>query len=149
MLAYEVAHVLANHVKEEQSWGYAAKVVSLPFRPFEWLGQYALEALIFALPLVAIESLKNYLSRRQEEEADYIGLMLMADAGFDPSAAVSVWKKMKETEDNRLSAEPWLLRIPQWMSTHPHVSLELVLGSHICCELTGGCHPVRIKDSRK
>lgn len=151
VLAHEIAHVLANHVNEGKSWEYVAKVFSSPFRAFEWLGQYALEPLFIAIPgLVAIGSLRDYQSRRREEEADYIGMMLMADAGFDPSAAVSMWEKMKETEDRQLGADPWLLRIPQWMSTHPHVSLKLALGFYtLVAELTGVCGPDLLEDSRE
>lgn len=124
ILAHEIAHLLVNHLNEERSWDAVAYVVSLPFRPFAWLGQYAVEALILASPLVTIGSFKDYLSRKREKEADYIAMMLMVDAGFDPSAAVSVWKKFKEIDDRKLSDDPRLRPLPQWMSTHPHVSLD-------------------------
>ena len=52
---------------------------------------------------------------------------MMADAGFDPSAAVSVWKKMKRMEDRVLGAYPEAQPDPQWLSTHPHVSWNSAL----------------------
>ena len=124
VLAHEIAHVLANHTMEGVSVVTVATVFSLPFVPFALFGYLVPEALIFALPIIGAFSVNFALSRKRETEADYIGMMLMADAGFDLSAAVNVWKKMKEMEYQMLSADPRLQQDPQWMSTHPHVSFE-------------------------
>ena len=51
-------------------------------------------------------------SRRCETEADYIGLVLMARACYDPRAAVSVWQRMSK-------AEGALAAVPAFLSTHP------------------------------
>ncbi|MCC5086780.1 M48 family metallopeptidase [Xanthomonas campestris] len=49
-------------------------------------------------------------SRTQESEADVVGQRLMAQAGFDPAQAVSLWQNMMAASGNRQ---------PQWLSTHP------------------------------
>ncbi|HST45680.1 MAG TPA: M48 family metalloprotease, partial [Luteimonas sp.] len=49
-------------------------------------------------------------SRAQESEADVVGQQLMARAGFDPRAAVSLWQNMIAASSGRQ---------PQWLSTHP------------------------------
>ena len=121
ILAHEIAHVLANHDRETTGVYAMASVLALPFIPFALLGLLVVEASFFALPIIPIFGAAFLNSRAQEKEADYIGTMLMVDAGFDPSAAVSVWKKMKEMEDQMLSADPRMEQDPQWMSTHPHV----------------------------
>ena len=122
VLAHEIAHVLANHRMEDRSVNIVAGTIALPFVPFALIGLLAAEFLIFWLPIAGVASAWYYQSRKREGEAVYIGMMLMADAGFDPSAAVSVLKKLKEMEDQVLDADPRVRQNPRWMSKHPHVS---------------------------
>jgi metalloendopeptidase OMA1, mitochondrial len=49
-------------------------------------------------------------SRNEEAEADQIGIMIAADAGYDPRAAVTFWKKMSALG----GAKP-----PEFLATHP------------------------------
>lgn len=49
-------------------------------------------------------------SRMQETEADVVGQRMMAQAGFDPRAAVALWQNMIAAGGSRP---------PQWLSTHP------------------------------
>ena len=51
------------------------------------------------------------MSRTQELEADRIGLVLMALAGYDPREAIGVWERMHAVNRGR--------RQPEWFSTHP------------------------------
>jgi predicted Zn-dependent protease len=51
-------------------------------------------------------------SRTQEYEADRLGMILMAKAGYDPAAALGFWTRMM-TKDKKV-------KMPQFMSTHPN-----------------------------
>jgi predicted Zn-dependent protease len=53
-------------------------------------------------------------SRDQESEADHIGLLLMATAGYDPRQAIDFWKRMEESAAKSGGRHP-----PEFMSTHP------------------------------
>ena len=50
-------------------------------------------------------------SRFHENEADYVGLLLMARAGYDPNAAITFWEKMQAQSSGS--------GVPEYLSTHP------------------------------
>ena len=59
--------------------------------------------------------------RRQESEADFIGLRLMAEAGYDPREAVAFWERMSgcpRAMINKLCFRSQQA-IPEFLSTHP------------------------------
>jgi predicted Zn-dependent protease len=70
------------------------------------------------LPVGQLAAVANVMafSREQEEEADLLGVQFMAQAGYDPSAAVRVWKMIVEEEENAAvkSGEPGF-----FSKTHP------------------------------
>ena len=52
------------------------------------------------------------MSRTQESEADHIGLVLMALAGYDPHEAIGLWERMRALSRGQKKQADWL-------STHP------------------------------
>jgi predicted Zn-dependent protease len=50
-------------------------------------------------------------SRLQETEADHLGLIFMAMAGYDPHEAVAFWQRMAQMKDGKAP--------PEFLSTHP------------------------------
>ncbi|KAI9852693.1 MAG: hypothetical protein M1824_001823 [Vezdaea acicularis] len=102
-LGHEIAHNIAHHAAERLSQTIlltgALQLLYLLGLPPE-LPSALIADLAFLRPG----------SRKQESEADYIGLMLMAQSCFDPHAAVELWRRMEQAT----KFEP-----PQFISTHP------------------------------
>jgi predicted Zn-dependent protease len=59
-------------------------------------------------------------AREQETEADLVGLSYMANAGFDPRAAVYLWKNMAAAKQADGRENP-----PEFLSTHPSDSVRI------------------------
>lgn len=111
ILGHEVTHALARHGGERMSQGIAAQVAVVGLT----LGA-ASQGINPQIAELAGGSLANFgfilpYSRKHESEADYIGLLLAADAGYDPHEAVRVWQRMQEMS----KSQP-----PEFLSTHPN-----------------------------
>ena len=110
VLGHEIAHNVADHVGERLSQDVGASIV---------LWSVVLLGGLFGLgPLIAhlvgsrvLEVAFGFpMSRLQESEADYIGLMMMAEACYDPREAALFWARMDKAGGPE---------VPEWMSTHP------------------------------
>ncbi|MCH2159216.1 MAG: M48 family metallopeptidase [Oleiphilaceae bacterium] len=110
VIGHEIAHVDARHGAERVSLAMTNQVA-------QQVGAIALEGVEYkpeilgALGLGAQFGVLLPYSRAHETEADYIGLYLMAQSGFDPSEAVALWQNMKKASGGKAPAE--------FMSTHP------------------------------
>ena len=106
VMGHEISHALREHTRERVSRDYEqqialtglALVTGIDASVVDLAG--AVSSVTFQLPH----------SRQQEAEADVMGLELMARAGYDPHAAISLWNKMMAAEKNAP---------PQFLSTHP------------------------------
>ena len=123
LLAHELGHVLANHERESKSAIAITSPISLSFLLIHFIAEtVGFGRFLSSLNILSFISVVMYSRRRQEKEADYIGMLLMTDAGFDPSAATTFHRKMQYTQDRALIAGPTMQQAPQWLSTHPSVS---------------------------
>lgn len=108
VLAHETAHALARHSAERMSRLQAEQGILSALSS----GQSGASTVVAgALGLGAQLGLDLPFSREQESEADHIGLILMAKAGYDPKAAVDFWQRMLEYSKGK---EP-----PAFLSDHP------------------------------
>ncbi|MBQ8674123.1 MAG: M48 family metallopeptidase [Bacteroides sp.] len=112
VIGHEVAHAVAKHSNERMSQ--------------QMLTQYGAQILSQSLSKksAAVQTLANSVygigaqygvmlpfSRQHETEADYMGLIFMRMAGYDPDVAVNFWQKMSASGSSS---------VPEFMSTHPN-----------------------------
>jgi len=113
VMGHEVAHAVANHGRERMSQGLAANMglgtISAAMGQNPTLTQELL------LQSVGVGTQLGMLkfSRTHESEADEIGLIFMAMAGYDPREAPKFWGRMEEQSKGGQ-------RPPEFLSTHPH-----------------------------
>lgn len=111
VIGHEIGHLAADHVQERLTGEVAQNVV---LRFVAWLlaaNEVAFsQEIAAALGAGAEFGLARPYGRAQELEADRIGLFLMAKAGYDPEAAVTLWTRMDAIGGGRF---------PAILSTHP------------------------------
>lgn len=113
ILGHEVVHALAEHGTERMGQGLLAKIglvgASIALQS-QGLSPMASQAGMTALGLGTQVGILLPFSRKHESEADYIGLLLSAQAGYPPEEAVHVWERMEAGGGE----QP-----PEFLSTHP------------------------------
>lgn len=112
VMGHEIAHAIAKHSAERASQMLLAQgggaVVGVASSGQSQATQVVLNQLYGIGGQLA---LLNY-SRRQESEADRMGLIFMAMAGYNPNEAAEFWKRMMEAKEG--AATP-----PEFLSSHP------------------------------
>jgi predicted Zn-dependent protease len=112
VIGHEVGHAIAGHGAERMShllavqMGGVALATAIASRPQAtqqlWMTAFGLGAQVgFVLPY----------SRLQEYEADRLGLIFMAMAGYDPDHAISMWERLAALKQGKSP--------PAFLSTHP------------------------------
>jgi predicted Zn-dependent protease len=115
VLAHEVSHALAHHGAERMSRSMLMQLGEQGLLAAVSAGKpEAVQATGALLGLGAQLGVELPFSREQESEADHIGLVLMAKAGYDPATAVDFWQRMMEYSKGK---EP-----PAFLSDHPSSS---------------------------
>jgi predicted Zn-dependent protease len=112
ILGHEIAHAIAMHGNERMSQSLLSQ-----------LGEFSLSAALQNKPeetkklwMTAFDAGSQYgillpYSRMQESEADHLGLIFMAMAGYDPHTSVTVWQRMAQLSQGQGKIE--------FLSTHP------------------------------
>jgi predicted Zn-dependent protease len=117
VMGHEVAHAIANHGRERMSQGLVANMGLSTLSAA--LGQNPTMTKQVMLQAVGVGTQIGMLkfSRQHESEADKIGLIFMAMAGYDPNNAVSFWERMDKMSGGGAP--------PEWLSTHPSHSTRI------------------------
>ena len=110
VLGHEVAHALARHAGERMSQGMLVQLGGAALS----VGMGSNPQILQAYGLVTTVGHILPFSRSQESEADRIGLILMAKAGYDPRISLEVWERMEKQESGKNRGSP-----PEFLSTHP------------------------------
>ena len=112
VMGHEVAHAIANHGAERMSqqlvaqFGLNAVAGAMSTNPTV-VKQTMMQAIGMGTELGLLK-----FSRSHESEADHMGLIFMALAGYDPKVAPEFWKRMAAQSGSGGS-------VPEFLSTHP------------------------------
>lgn len=120
VLGHEVAHALQRHGVERMSRGILEQLAQLGIlagaasgavNPGAMQGVLSAYGIGIALPF----------NREQESEADFMGLRLMAQAGYDPREAIPFWERMSGCPRNMIGTLCFRSQqaVPEFLSTHP------------------------------
>ncbi|MBQ0115799.1 MAG: M48 family metallopeptidase, partial [Bacteroidales bacterium] len=111
VIGHEVAHAVAKHSNERMSQQmlaqYGANALSI-FTAGKSTATQAIAQQVYGLG--ANYGIMQPFSRKHESEADYMGLILMSIAGYNPDTAVTFWQKMSATGGSK---------VPEILSSHP------------------------------
>lgn len=111
VLAHEIAHVLARHGGERLSQQMGVQTVTQVLAGMASSNPATVQLVSAALGAGASVGVLLPWGRAQESEADHLGLILMAKAGYDPRAARDLWQRMADASKGQ--------RPPEFLSTHP------------------------------
>lgn len=111
VMGHEIAHVTARHGGERISRALALAAVGAGVSVAARDSEHR-DAIMIAYGLGATLGVDLPFSRGAESEADEVGLMYSARAGYDPREAIAFWQRMSAASEGR--AQP-----PALLSTHP------------------------------
>ncbi|TAJ30886.1 MAG: M48 family peptidase [Nitrospirae bacterium] len=120
VMGHEVAHALQRHGAERMSRGILEQIAQVgamagaasgAVNPGVMQGLQSAYGVGVSLPF----------NRKQESEADYVGLRLMAQAGYDPRESAPFWERMSGCPRNMIGKLCFRSQtaIPEFLSTHP------------------------------
>ncbi len=112
-MGHEVAHAVAKHSVERASRGVllntGARIIDIASGGV--LSDINRSTGMDTVGLLAQLGIMNPFNRKQESEADYLGMIFSSLSGYDIRETVKIWERMKEANKGK---EP-----PEFMSTHP------------------------------
>lgn len=111
VMSHEIAHAIARHGNERMSQQLMVQAGGIALDAYlEKKEQESKELFMAAYGVGSTVGVMLPYSRAHETEADKLGLIFMAMAGYNPEAAVNFWKRMAESGGQKP---------PEFLSTHP------------------------------
>ena len=113
VMGHEIAHAVAKHSVERASRALVLNVGTAALDIFTGgaISNTQRTTGVDVAGMLRTFGIDNPFGRKQETEADYLGLIFSSLAGYDIRESVKIWERMKEANKGQ---EP-----PEWMSTHP------------------------------
>ena len=120
VMGHEIAHAVAKHSVERASRGV---LINTTFQITDILtggkiSQVNRTTGMNTVGLLTQLGIMNPFNRKQEIEADYLGMIFSSLSGYDIRETVKIWERMKEANKGK---EP-----PEFMSTHPSSSNRII-----------------------
>jgi predicted Zn-dependent protease len=114
VIGHEVVHALTRHAGERMSQNMLAQTTLQSIGIALGVVSNAIlsSAAVAALGVGTKVGVLLPFSRKHESEADYVGLLLAAEAGYDPRESILLWTHMSELSDNEQPSE--------FLATHPN-----------------------------
>jgi predicted Zn-dependent protease len=110
-LAHEVAHVAARHMTKQATKSEIVNMASIPVGVILGGGIGSIAARQGAS--LGIPAVFLHFTRKDESEADYLGLQYMYAAGYDPNGAITIFEKMESLQKTKPGT------FSRIFSTHP------------------------------
>ena len=113
VIGHEIAHAVAKHSVERASRNVATNLV-LSVTDILSGGKLSTVNRTTGINTVGLLSqigIMNPFNRKQESEADYLGLIFSSLSGYDIRETTKLWERMKKAKKGK--------ELPQFMSTHP------------------------------
>jgi len=109
-VAHEVAHVAARHMTRQATKSEIANLLTIPLSVLlgGWTGYAVRQAASVVVPMTFLS-----FSRRDEAEADYLGLQYMYAAGYDPTGVISIFEKLDALNRRKPGS------VSRLLATHP------------------------------
>ena len=116
VMGHEIAHAVAKHSIERASRGLILNTSTSLIDIFSGgkLSQINRATGNNVVGLLSQIGIMNPFSRKQESEADYLGMIFSSLSGYDVRETKKIWERMQESNKGKEQ--------PQWMSTHPSSS---------------------------
>jgi len=113
VMGHEIAHAVAKHSIERASRALVLNVGTAALDIFTGgaISNTQRATGVDVAGMLRTFGIDNPFGRKQEAEADYLGLIFASLAGYDIRESVKVWERMKESFKGKEQ--------PEWMSTHP------------------------------